>query len=302
LIAKGFSASMIDEARPRIVALVHRLIDRVYASRRMDFIADFAYQLPAVTMVYLLGVSPADQTQVIGWTDDIAKFFGNANSPIEVAHTARDALFSLSGYFKKLLEERRANPGDDLISLLLQAEESDDMVTADELAAQCSALLFAGHETTRNLLGNGLFALLNNPEQLALLRSDPSLIPAAVKEMGRFDTPAQLGSRVVGQSFEMHGQELKEGQVVIMMFGSANRDPEAFDDPDRLDIRRKGTSSVLFGKGPHFCVGSALATAEAEVAFSAILERLPNVRLAEGDLKRVNNINFRGLQSLPLQF
>lgn len=302
LIAKGFSAAMINAARPRIAALANRLIDRVFASGRMDFVADFAYPLPAMTMVDLLGVSPADQTQVIGWTDDIAKFFGNARSPIHVALNARDALFGLSEYFKKTLEARRADPGSDLISLLLQAEENGDMMTPDELAAQCSALLFAGHETTRNLLGNGLLALIRNPEQLALLRSDPSLIAAAVKEMGRFDTPAQLGSRVVAQSFEMHGREFKEGQIVIAMFGSANRDPEAFADPDRLDIKRKGPPTVSFGKGPHFCVGSVLATVEAEVTFATILARLPNVRLAAGELEWVNNINFRGLQALPLEF
>ena len=302
LMTKGFPAATITAARPRIVALTHRLIDRVYASGRMDFIRDFAYPLPAMVMLDLLGVSPDDQEKVIGWTDDIASFFGNARSPIETAERARTALFSLSDYFKAVLEMRRASPGGDLVSLLLQAEEADDRITPEELAAQCSALLFGGHETTRNLLGNGLLALLRNRDQLDLLRRDPTLVPAAVREMSRYDTPAQLGSRVVGESFEMHGRELKKGQIVITMFGSANRDPAKFTNPDSLDITRKGAPNLSFGKGTHFCIGSVLATLEAEATVATVLERMPNLRLAQQELKWVNNINFRGVQALPLEF
>jgi cytochrome P450 len=302
LINKGFSPAMLNEARSSVAALANHLIDRVFPAGKMDFIKDYAYAVPAMTMVALLGVPPADHNAVIGWTDDIAKFFGNARSPLDVAQTAREALFALSDYFVRMLQARRERPEKDLVSLLLQAEEADDQVTPEELAAQCSALLFAGHETTRNLLGNGLLALLMNPEQMELLRGDRSLIPSAVKEMARFDTPAQLGSRVVAESFELHGHELKEGQIVIAMFGSANRDPTTFAEPDHFNITRKGPPSVAFGKGAHYCVGSLLATLEAEVTLATILDRMPNVRLGKGELKWVNNINFRGLQSLPVEF
>jgi cytochrome P450 len=302
LMNRGLAAVTPAQLRPRIAALVNRLIDGVFASGRMDFIRDVAHPLPALIILDLLGVRVEDQQQVIEWTDDIAKFFGNARSPIEVAHKARTALFSLSEYFMRILEERRANPGDDLISVLLQAEDGDNAVTSEELAAQCSCLLFGGHETGRNLIGNGLHALLKCPEQLDLLRRDPSLIASAVKELLRYDTPAQMGSRVVAESFELYGSELKAGQIVITLFGSANRDPVKFTNPDMLDIRRKEAPTLSFGKGSHFCVGAALTMLEAEVTLSAALERMPNVRLADTELEWVNNINFRGLQSLPLLF
>jgi cytochrome P450 len=303
LISKGFTAKVVAQARPRISALVNRLIDRGGAERKMDFIRDFARPLPAITMVEFLGVDPSDHDDVIGWTDDIANFFGNANSPIQVAHAAQSAISSLSEHFKHMLDVRRADPRDDLVSLLLQAtEEDDDFATPDELAAQCSALLFAGHETTRMLLGNGLYALINNPEQFALLQKNPSLVPSAVKEFARFDAPVQLNSRVVAAPFEMYGHELKEGQIVTVMLGSAQRDPEAFDNPDQLDVTRRGAPSLSFGKGAHYCIGAALASLEAEIAFSTIMERMANVRLAVQEVRWVNNIYFRGLQSLPVEF
>jgi len=302
LLAKGFSAADLAERRPQISALAHRLIDRVHPSGGMDFIRDFAYLLPAMVMLDLLGVDADHRDEVIGWSDDLARFFGNARSPIEVAVKGRTALLSLSDYFKELLEARRANPGSDLISLVLRAEEGDDRITADELAAQCTALIFGGHETTRNLIGNGLLALLRNRDQLELLRRDPALMPAAVRELSRYDTPLQMSARIVAEPFEMHGRELKPGQIVVTMFGSANRDSAKFKDPDVLDVARKEATNLSFGKGPHFCVGSTLASIEAEVAFATVLERMPNVRLADEEIRWVHNMNFRGVQSLPLRF
>jgi len=303
LMSKGFTSKVLAEARPRISRLVNHLIDRAGTERKMDFIRDFARPLPAITMLELLGVDPADREEVIGWTDEIANFFGNANSPIEVAHAAQSALFSLLEYFGRMLEARRVEPTSDLVSILLQAEdEGSDFTTTEELATQCAALLFAGHETTRNLLGNGLYALLTNPEQLALLKANPSLCATAVKEFARFDSPAQLNSRVVATPLEMYGRELKEGDIVIAMLGSAQRDPEAFVNPNQLDVTRRAASSLSFGKGAHYCVGSALASLEAEIAFSTIIERMPNIRLASRHVKWVNNINFRGLQALPVEF
>jgi cytochrome P450 len=308
LIAKGFTATVIDEARPRILALVNHLIDRATSDRRMDFIRDFARPLPALTMVGLMGVDPADQDDVIGWTDDIAAFFGRANSPIEIALAAQSALFSLSEYFKLVLEIRRKDPQNDLVSLLLGAEnadDGDDYATPEELAAQCSMLLFAGHETTRNLIGNGLLALLSNPEQLSLLRQTPALVASAVKEFARFDAPAQFIPRLVPAPMELCGQEVKEGQIVFAILGSAQRDPEVFANPDQLDVTRRvvpGLSGLSFGKGVHYCFGASLANLETEIAFQTILERMPNVRLATGELKWVNNFFLRGLQSLAVEF
>jgi cytochrome P450 len=302
LMTKGFSPISIARKRSRITTIVNRLIDDASAAGGMDFIREFAYPLPAMVMVDVLGVPAEDHSKVIGWTDDIAAFFGNARCPIEIAYAARDALVSLSEYFKQLLELRRSDPSEDLVSLLLEAQEDDDLVAPEELAAQCSALLFAGHETTRNLLGNGLAALLKNPEQMSNLRNDLSGIATAVKELSRYDTPAQVGSRVVAEDFEWHGKELKAGQIVITMFGSANRDPSKFTQPDQLDITRKEAPNLSFGKGSHFCVGSVLASLEVEIAFATVLERMPKLRLATSQLSWVNNINFRGLQSLPIEF
>lgn len=303
VINKGFLPAMIAAARPRISALVSRLIDRHAAERKMDFIQDFARQLPAITIVDLLGVDAAEREEVIRCSDDIANFFGNAKSTIEVAHAAQSALNSLIERFKRMLAVRRTDPRNDLVTLMLQArEEGDDFPTPDELAAQCCALLFAGHETTRMLLGNGLLALINNPEQFALLKESPSLIPGAVKEFARFDSPVQLNSRVVATPFEMYGHELKQGQIVTAMLGSAQRDPQAFAQPDRLDVTRRGPPSLSFGKGAHYCIGAALASLEVEIAFNAIIERMPNVKVATPEIKWVNNIYFRGLQTLPVEF
>jgi cytochrome P450 len=303
LMTKGFSAASIAKKRSRIEAIVENLIDSASSAGQMDFIRAVAYPLPAMVMMDVLGVPSWDQSKVIGWTDDIAAFFGNARCPVKVAHAARDALVALSAYFTHLLELRRVDPGDDLVSLLLEAQQDSDMVvTPEEIAAQCSALLFAGHETTRNQLGNGLAALLNNPEQLSVLRDDPSHIGTAVRELSRYDTAAQVGSRVVAEDFEWHGRILAAGQIVITMFGSANRDASKFTRPDQLDVTRKEAPHLSFGKGPHFCVGSVLANLEAEIAFTMVLERMPNLRLASRDLSWVNNINFRGLESLPIQF
>ena len=198
------------------------------------------------------------------------------------------------------LHERRANKGDDLVSLLLRVEEEGEMLTGEELLGQCTLLLVAGHETTRNLLGNGMLALLQHPDQFAKLKDDPSLMNSAVREFARFDSPVQFSGRAATEDFSWHDREIKKGQTVILLLASANRDSEKFSEPEKLDISRDEGMPLSFGHGTHFCIGAALAYSEAEIAFTTLLERTSNVRMLDAVPAWRSNMSFRGLNRLPL--
>jgi len=199
-----------------------------------------------------------------------------------------------------MLPERRAHKGDDLVSLLLRVEEEGEMLTGEELLAQCTLLLVAGHETTRNLLGNGLLALLQNSDQFAKLKENPALINSAVREFARFDSPVQFSGRAATEDFAWHDQEIKKGQTVILLLGSANHDPEKFSAPEQLEISRDEGMPLSFGHGTHFCIGASLAYTEAEIAFTTLLERTSDMRLLDDVPAWRSNLSFRGLSRLPL--
>ena len=220
-------------------------------------------------MAYLV----EDQKDFQIWSDDLANFFGNAAATVETARRAQNSLVNLTEYFRALLPERREHKGDDLVSLLLRVEEEGEVLTGEELLAQCTLLLVAGHETTRNLLGNGMLALLRHADQFEKLKENPSLINSAVREFARFDSPVQFAGRAATEDFAWHDQEIKKGQTVILLLGSANHDPEKFRDPERLEISRDEGMPLSFGHGTHFCIGASLAYTEAEIAFSTLLER-----------------------------
>jgi cytochrome P450 len=228
------------------------------------------------------------------WSEDIVAFAGSLRPPIEMFRRAQSSLLEMIDYFGKLVPERRANKGDDLISLLLRAEEDGDILTPEQVLSNCAQLIFAGHETTRNLLSNGLHALLNHPEELARLRADPSLMPGAVRELLRYESPLQFIRRVASQDMDLWGVRVKEGQGVVLMLGSANRDERAWERPDRLDIARVSRNHVAFGHGIHLCIGAALAQMEAEIGFAAVLRRFPGVRLDGAEPVRVMNPMLRG--------
>jgi cytochrome P450 len=296
LMKRGFKPSLLQTLRPRIQRTVDSLLDAVVADGCMDFMRDFAHPLPAMVIADMLGVANADLDDFMCWSDDIALFFGNPRVEPEMARAAQASLSALTDYFRAALPDRRRNRGDDLISLLLSAEDAEYTWDEYELAAQCSLLLFAGHETTRNLLGNGLAGLLSHPEQWELMRLDPALIPNALRELLRFDSPVQYTARLAVEDFTWHGASIQRGQMVIALIGSANRDPAIFTWPDMLDVTRKEANHLSFGHGRHVCLGATL-TLGSEVAFppAAAASATHGYGTAQWSF-----VAFRGLKSLPV--
>jgi cytochrome P450 len=298
-VNRGFKPAVLEAMRPRIEAIVQALLEKFDGASTIDFMRDFAHPLPALVIADMLAVDPDDQNDFVRWADDIAAFIGNPHSSFETALQAQASLVALTGYFRALLSERRRDRGGDLVSLLI--EEDGDIADDDDILAQCSLLLFAGHETTRNLLGNGLLALLSYPEQWAILISQPSLVRDAVRELLRYDSPVQFIRRRVCEDMALHGAQIQAGQDIVSLVASANRDPEQFTDPERLDIRRREKAHLAFGCGPHMCVGAALSYMEAEIAFKALLSTVPDVSLTGADPDWRHNMAFRGLRTLPLR-
>jgi cytochrome P450 len=301
LINQAFTPRMVEQLREPIQALVDELLDRRPAPDRMDLIADFAYPLPALVIAQLLGLPPEDRDQFKRWSDDVTRFLGTAQAVAEIALEGQASLQAMRAYLGEQAEQRRRKPGGDLISLLLQAEERGQGLTEGELLGTCVTLLQAGHETTTNLIGNGMLALLRQPEQWAAL-DDPALLPGAVEELLRYDAPAQRAWRVATQAVEVDGQRLAAGQSVYAMLGAANRDPEQFADPDRVEVRRHAGQHLAFGYGIHFCLGAPLARLEAALALQALRQRWPQMHLPLGfEPAWYPNMAFRGLLALPVE-
>ena len=266
-----------------------------------DIIRDFAHPLPARVIAAMLSVAEADQPQFVAWSDDIAAFIGNLSSSLDTARRAQDALLRLTSYFRDILACRAdRDDQNDLIGLLLAARRRGELATDEELLAQCSMFFFAGHETTRNLIGNGLHALLENPDQLALLRADPELMPRALRELLRFDSPVQLTGRRALEDVDLHGHSIRRGERVTMLLGSGNRDPDRFTSPDRLDLTRNEGPHLAFGYGPHVCIGATLSYLEVGIAFRTLLDGLPEIRRLDPHPQWVENAVFRGLRRLPI--
>lgn len=299
-LQQNFTSEVLQAMHPRIQKITDTLLDRVCASAQMDFMRDFAYPLPALVIAELLGVDPGDHTRFIQWSDDIATFLGRRPT-LESARRAQHSLMALTDYFRVQLHQRQKNVGG-LVSLLLRAKEQEEFLTQEQALAQCSLLLVAGHETTRNLLGNGLLALLQHPNQLEMLKMEPSLIPLALPELLRYESPIQFVARIAGEDFSLHNQQIKQGQIVYFLIGAANRDPARFSDPDILDITRQDRAHLAFGWGPHFCLGAALANLEAEIAFQALFERMPKLRLVDNVPDWNPKVSLRTLRTLPLAF
>jgi cytochrome P450 len=283
-----------------VAQLVDDLLDRAAVGDVFDVIRDLAYPLPATIIGELIGVPVHDLEQLKRWSDDIAGSF--TLSP-ETMRNAHQALRELTMYVTELISTGQAQSPGTLVSTLA-ANNGDTAAMAglpqDEVVAQAVMLLFAGHETTTNLIGNGVLALLRNPEQLARLRSYPSLISSAVEELLRYDSPTQATFRSVAEDFELAGRQLRRGDPVLLMLGSANRDHAEFSNPDRLDIARTSNRHLAFSQGIHFCLGAPLARLEGQIAIRRIFERFPRVRLTHAELTWRPNVFLRGLRSLPV--
>lgn len=296
----GFKPAALAGLAPRIQNIVDRLLDRLATQKQFDFMKEFARPLPALVIADMLAIDAADQPDFVAWSDEIAQFIGSPTPSLDVARRAQRSLVALNEYFRALLPARREHLGDDLVSDLIRAENTSGVITSKELLAQCCTLLFAGHETTRNLLGNGLFHLLQHPELLQCLRDQPELMPSTIKELLRYDSPVQFTGRVLAVDVEMHGQQLRKGDLVIPLIGSANRDCERFSAPDRLDITRNEGMHLSFGYGAHVCIGATLTYLEAEIAFTSLMRALPGMTLAIGTPEWGSNPVYRGLTTLPV--
>ncbi len=301
LVNKAFTPRAVEAMRPRIEEIVDGLLDAVQDAGQMDVIRDLGYPLPVIVIAELLGIPPKDRAQFKEWSDALAatiEFY----IPPEAQRRAEQARGELVDYLGGVFRERRTHPRQDLVSALVAAEEQGDRLSEDELFATCALLLIAGNETSTNLIGNGVLALLRHPDQLSRLHEGPALIESAVEELLRHDSPVQVTSRVATEDKEISGKKIRKGQGVIVLLGAANRDPQQFADPDRLDIDRAEKRHVAFGYGSHFCLGAPLARIEAQFAIRAVLRRMPNLRLATDTPRWRQTMVLRGLESLPVTF
>jgi cytochrome P450 len=302
LVNKAFTPRVVQGMRPRIQAIVDDLLDTVQEAGRMDVIQNFAYPLPAIVIAEMLGVPPEDRDQFRIWSDDFGALIGRSDLGLDGATRALRGVAEFMDYFRDIVVWRRASPRDDLMQALIAAEDRGDALSEEELLANCVLLLAAGHGTTTHLIGNGLLALLRNPDQLRKLRDDPASIAAAVTEVLRYDSPVQATGRVAAQELPIGARRVGVGEGVILCLGAANRDPEQFADPDRLDIGRRENRPIAFGHGIHFCLGAPLARIEAQIAFATLLRRLPGLHLETDVLEWEPSLSFRGLARLPVAF
>lgn len=300
LVSKAFGLRQIEQLRPRVRVLVDELLDPIVACGDFDLIADFAYPLPVTVIAELIGVPHTDNDLLNRWSKEIALVIISALDVDDRRSRTQQALVEFSEYLREVVERRRVEPGDDVISTLIAAKEGGGLLSDDEIIATCSMILFAGHETTTNLIANGVLALLQNPEQLTKLRRDPSLIPSAVEECLRYDCPAKAITRIAGEDLEVGGKRIQQGQRMLLVQGVANRDPEAFSEPDRFDISRDPNPHLAFAKGPHFCLGAPLARLEMQVVLERLFQRAPALRLTTDALEWQAAIVIRALKSLPL--
>jgi pimeloyl-[acyl-carrier protein] synthase len=301
LVHKAFTPRIVEQMRDRIQAITDGLLDRVASGRHADLIADLAYPLPVTVIAELLGIPAHDHDQFHTWSDDLARSLDLTDDP-EVYNRASRSAEALTEYLRETIARRRRKPQNDLLSALIAAEEGGGRLTEDELYATCALLLVAGHETTVNLIGNGMLALLRHPDQLRQLRAEPRLIKSAIEELLRYDSPVQLTGRVALADLDIRGQMIRAGQQVVFLLGSANHDPARFADPPSLDIRRDPNPHLAFGSGIHYCLGAPLARLESQIAIGGLLRRMPNLILATEAVMYRDNLTLRGLRALPVTF
>ena len=302
LMNRAFTARAVEALRPNIERIVDDLLDNTVERGEADFIANFAYPLPASVIMDMLGVPRADLAVMKMWSDEMALFVGIARATPDKYMRAQTGTREMAAYFRLLIAARRASSREDMISALIAAEEQDQRLSEDEIVATCILLLFAGHETTANLIGNGLIALLGNSDQLAKLRARPDLAPSAVEECLRYDGPSGALARVVGIAHEFGGRKLAKGDRVYAFMNAANRDPRRFPDADRFDIERDDNRHLTFGHGAHFCLGAPLARLEAQIAFPRIFARLDRLELAAERFEWIDSLALRGVKRLPVRF
>jgi pimeloyl-[acyl-carrier protein] synthase len=328
LMNHAFTPRRVERLRPNIQRIVNELLDSAqHNDETVDVIRDLAYPLPVMVIAELLGLPAGDRERFKKWSDDLFAILGTVRQkPSYLLGQAVQSLYEMTDYVRDLSRKRRASPQNDLLTALLSVTEEDDLVcphphasssphptaertrerdasstlTGEELVSNINILLSTGHETTTHLIGNGILALLQHPDQLQRLRAHPSLLAHAIEEMLRYDNPVQITYRAALEDAEIRGKRIRKGDLVNSIIGSANRDPRRFSNPDQFDITREEGRHLGFGLGIHFCIGAPLVRLEAEIVFETILRRFPNIRLATDLLEWQEHPIFRGLKSLPV--
>jgi cytochrome P450 len=300
LVHQAFLPRIMAQMQTRVHELSHHLIDQAQKKGEFDLVRDFAVEIPLVVICDMLGVPEKDRDKFHEWS----KKMTNISKPIEAIFTM-PSMYSMVGYLRKLFQHYREEPGDNLATLLVKAETENSSLSEDELVAMAGILLSAGHETTSGLIGNGVLALFENPDQLERMKTEPAIMKTAVEELVRFAPPVVMATpRYAREDFEIGGTKISRNDPVHAMIGSANHDERKFDQADKLILDRANNKHVGFGQGIHYCIGAPLARLEASTAFQVLFERLPNLRLAvkPEELRWSSGLVPRGLQSLPVKF
>ena len=295
-----FSLQTIHAREPQIRRTVDDLFAAVEPGQQFDFMKDVAVLLPAYVILDMMGLPRSDFPMIKEWSDDLRLFIGTSRADEDKYRKARSGADHMSAYFRNVIEQRREKPGDDVITKMMQAQDDKGSLGEDELVAMCMLVLFGGHETTTNLLGSAVVALLEHPQQQLLLRENPQLIDSAVEEFLRYDGPSNSIARVVAVDHDLHGKTLHAGERVFAMINAANRDPRRFDRPHELDIQRSPNRHLTFGQGLHFCLGAPLARLEAKVCISSLLSNFSSMQLGQGEVHWLDALVMRGPSQLPL--
>jgi pimeloyl-[acyl-carrier protein] synthase len=302
LCAAAFSPSRIAVLRGHIQNIVDSLIDGFIGKGSADIVADLAEPMPAIVTAEMLGVPVSDHEKLKEWSIDFAEILGNfQHQPDRVARVAA-SVHDMTEYFRAAIRRQATDPHEGLVLSLVQAEVNGIRLTEEEIIANCILTMIGGQETSTNLIGSGLLTMLRHPEQMRMLQDDPSLIPAAVEELLRYESPIQHTARVAQDDITLGGKLIRRGQSVVAVLAAGNRDPERFANPDVLDLKRGDKGHLAFGWAAHFCFGAPLARMEGQIAFSSLLRRLKNLQLASQDFVWRENLGLRGLSGLPVHF
>ncbi|HLQ27840.1 MAG TPA: cytochrome P450 [Ktedonobacteraceae bacterium] len=302
LASKAFTPRRVEVLRSHIQDITDGLLDAVQAKGHIEVMQDLAIPLPAIVTAELLGMPTSDWKQLTAWSADFAGVLGNFQHNPEHAPKVIRSLEEMIVYFRDIVRDNQKHSGEGLINALVHAELDGDRLTEDEVIANTIVTMVGGQETTTNLIGNGLLTLLRHTDQLEKLKADQSLVPSAVEELLRYESPSQHTARLAPEDVVLGGKTIRERQAVIAVMGAANRDPERFPDPDRLDICRQDNRHVAFAWGSHFCFGAPLARIEGQIAFETVLRRMPNLSLDPGPITWRENLGLRGLTALPMTF
>lgn len=301
LVNKAFSPGVVERMRPQIQATVDELIGKVQDKGSMDIISDFACLLPVIVIARMLGVPEEDRSKLHQWSNDLSRILDLLMSLEAYEHINKVAI-EFTEYFRELIAEREKRPKEDLLSALIAARDQGDRLSKEELLATCMMLFATGEESTVNLIGNGMLALLHHPDQMELLKREPAIIQSAIEELLRYDSPLQQTARMATEDVEIGGKIIRAGENVLVSLGAANRDPAQFTEPDKLDLTRGENRHLAFADGIHYCLGASLARLEGEIAINTLVQQLPDLKLHTDKLEWLEKIALRGLKALSVTF